>query len=84
MCSGFKQDSDVSCTKNLILFVIARPSFIYPSHLNHIGGFLNMNLFLWCEVVGLTPNPQPGGPGCPSMVDPASSYTHAGIPLRIL
>ena len=43
-----------------------------------------MNLFLWCEVVGLTPNPQPGGPGCPSMVDPASSYTHAGIPLRIL
>jgi hypothetical protein len=23
--------------------------------------------FLWYEVVSLTPNPQPGGPGCPSL-----------------
>jgi hypothetical protein len=27
--------------------------------------FLNSSL-LWCEVVSLTPNPQPGGPGYPS------------------
>jgi hypothetical protein len=28
-------------------------------------------LFLWCEVLSLTPNPQPGGPGYPSS---SSSY----------
>jgi len=85
MCSGFKQDSYVPCTQNQVLFVIARPSSIYLSYLNHIGGFLNTNFFfLWCEVVFFTPNPQLGGPGCPSMVDPASSNTPAGILRRIL
>lgn len=46
MCSGFKRDSDVPHTKNQVLFVIASPSSVYLSHLNHIEGFLNMNYFM--------------------------------------
>jgi hypothetical protein len=56
--------------KNQILVLMAGSSFICWFHPRHLWGFLNICPFMgWA--CNPTPNPQPGGPGCPFLSGPS-------------